>query len=102
MPDGPPIEPSPLATAVPGPPAVSTRRAIIQVAIVLLVAVLPDLYAATASLFVDHSHRPPRAVWRMAVYIIARSLVVSAVVLGMMRWSPEPAAHFGLRRPRWQ
>lgn len=90
----------PAATPAPESPPIDRRRLWVEIGVVLLVAVVPDLVHAAASLAYPQSEVQP--FWLDAVMLTQRSITVCAVALFIMWRSGEPRRAFGFARWEWR
>lgn len=88
-------EPPPQAS----PPTRSQRDIALEISVVLLVAVVPDLFNSFASLAWSGQASPPSPSY-MALSLVVRSLQVVAPVLLLVRYRNGDWAELGLQRPR--
>lgn len=81
-------------------PTLDRRRLWIEIAVILLVAVVPDLINAATSL--AYPQRGMQPFWLDALMLTQRSITVCAVALFIMWRSGEPRRAFGFTRFEWR
>lgn len=95
----PPTLPGPIEPRIAAPDP-ARRTLLIEVAVVLLVGVLPDLYRSIASYWHDRGSSDWNA-YSVSLGLIVRSAQVSAPILYIVWVRRQGLASLGLVRPRW-
>lgn len=90
------------STSTPAPlsPPIDRRRLWVEIGVVLLVAVVPDVVNAAASL--AYPQRGVQPFWLDGLMLTQRSVMVCAVAFFIMWRSGEPRRAFGFARWEWR
>lgn len=102
---GPPVPPVEFAD---GPLEAPARRhgrdtgLLFEIAAVLCIAAIPDLYTALAGLITGESYDEPGSSAAIIIFLMVRSITVCVPLAFIMRRSDVPATRFGIVPLRWR